>query len=156
VRLEDLALLVLDELGAHPVHDARQPVADRRPAGGLDADERSPRLGEAGEGARRVRATPDAGDDEIGIAPEQRTALFARLVADDALELPHHPGKGVRATTGRCSECVLSTLATQSRSASLIASFSVFEPEETGRTFGAEEAHAKDVELLADDVHSPM
>ena len=45
-----------------------------------------------------------------------------------------------------------STLATQSRSASLIASLSVALPESTGDDLGAEEVHAGDVERLAPGV----
>ena len=46
----------------------------------------------------RVRAAADARDDEVGIvAAEDRAALLARFVADDALELAHHPRERVRA-----------------------------------------------------------
>jgi hypothetical protein len=43
-------------------------------------------------------------------------------------------------------------LVTQSRIASLSASFSVFEPDVTGTTVGAEQLHAVDVDLLPLDV----
>ena len=100
VRLEHLAVLVLQEQRAHAVHDAGHAAAHRRavvtrlepePAG-FDADE--PRVGvdEAGEGPDRVRAAADARDDDVGVgAAEERAALLARLVADDPLELAHHP-----------------------------------------------------------------
>ena len=47
---------------------------------------------------------------------------------------------------------MVSTVATQSRSASLIASFSVRLPDSTGTHLGAEELHAPDVQSLALDV----
>ena len=46
------------------------------------------------------------------------------------------------------------TLVTQSRSASLTASFSVREPLSTGMHGGAEQLHAEDVERLARHVHA--
>ena len=45
------------------------------------------------------------------------------------------------------------TLATQSRKASFIASFSVFEPEFDGADLGAEDLHAQHVRLLPRHVH---
>ena len=47
---------------------------------------------------------------------------------------------------------MFSTLVTQSRIASFSASFSVFEPDSTGTTLGAEQLHAEDVLRLALDV----
>ena len=106
VRLEDLAVLVLEEERASAVQHARHAPAHRRAvlarlepeAAGLDADEVGGGVDEPGERAHRVRAAADARDDEVGVvAAEDRAALLARFVADDALELAHHPRVRVRA-----------------------------------------------------------
>ena len=137
-------MLVLEEQRAHAVHDTGHAAVDRgavvtrleAEATGFDADE--PRVGveEAGERADRVRAAADARDDDVGIgAAEDRARLHARFVADDALELAHHPRERVR--THRGTEAVVrvrSTVATHSRIASLTASFSVALPDRTGTT----------------------
>ena len=81
------------------MHDAGHAVADGGAAGRLDADELDVgQLGEAGEDAGGVRPAADAGDDDVGVAAvEQRPALLAGLVADDPVELAHHPRVRVRA-----------------------------------------------------------
>ena len=73
----------------------------------------------------RVRAAADAGDDDVGVAAEQRAALLAGLVADHPVELAHHPRVRVRAHHRAEAVVRVSTVATQSRIASLTASFSV-------------------------------
>ena len=59
---------------------------------GLHTDKPRRGVEETCEGADRIRSSADARDDEIGIGTEDRAALLARFVADDTLELPHHPG----------------------------------------------------------------
>ena len=77
-------------------------------------------------------------------------ALLAGLVADDPVELAHHPRVRVRAHhRAEAVVRVVSTVATQSRSASLTASFSVRLPLSHGLDLGAEQAHAEHVERLA-------
>ena len=114
---EDLAVLVLQEQRTHAVHHAGDAPFDRgavmsglepEPAG-FDADQ--PRVGveEARERSDRVRPAADARDDDVGIgAVEDLAALPARFVADDALELAHHPRERVR--THRRTEAVVRRL----------------------------------------------
>ena len=74
------------------------PWADRRAAGRLDADQlHVGELGEAGEEPDGVRAAADARGDDVGVAAEQLAALLAGLVADDPVQLAHHPRVRVRA-----------------------------------------------------------
>ena len=108
VRLEDLAVFVLQEQRTGPVQHAGHAPAHRRAvltrlqpvAARLHADQPRRRVEETGERADRVRASADARDDEVGIGAEDGAALRVRLVADDALELPHHPRVRVRAHDG--------------------------------------------------------
>ena len=75
--------------------------------------------------------------------------LRARLVADDLLEVADHRGERVRA--GDRAEDVVGgrrRWSTQSRNASLIASFSVREPGRDRDDLGAEQPHPGDVERL--------
>src|SRR5215467_3630247 len=65
-------------------------------AAGFHTDEPRVAVEEAGERSDRVRPATHARDDNIGIVTEERAALAARFVADDALELAHHPREGVR------------------------------------------------------------
>ncbi len=66
--------------------------------------------------------------------PSSGPALLARLVADDPLELAHHPRVRVRSHDRAEAVVGVSTVATQSRRASLTASFKVRLPRCTGRT----------------------
>ena len=76
-------------------------MADRGAALGLDADEPSRGVGEAGECSRRVRPTTDARGDEIRVRTAQDfTALRPGFVADDALELANHDGVRMGADHG--------------------------------------------------------
>ena len=59
------------------MQDAGRAVADRRAAGGLDADQSRAGVGEAGEDARGVRAAADAGDDDVGRADAELAQLLA-------------------------------------------------------------------------------
>ena len=68
------------------------------PPAGLDADQLGVGVDEAGEGAGGVGPAADARHDDVGVgAVEQLAALRAGLVADDPLELAHHPRVRVRA-----------------------------------------------------------
>ena len=87
------------------------------------------------EQAHGVRAAADAGDQRIGQPAFGRQHLLARLAADDRLKIAHHHRIGMRAGDGADAvERVEPTLVTQSRSASFIASLSVFDPDSTGTT----------------------
>ena len=98
VRLGDLALLVLEQVRLHAVHDAGHAPAHGRAAGGLHPDEAAVGVDEAGEGPRRVGPAADAGHDHVGVGPaEERPALLAGLVAHHPLQLAHHPRVGMRA-----------------------------------------------------------
>ena len=110
---------------------------------------------EPGERAHRVRAAADARDHEVGVvAAEDRAALLARFVADDALELAHHPRDTDAARRpSRCSSACVSTRrdpvaqrlvdrVLERRAAADV----------TGHDLGAEQLHAEHVERLALDV----
>ena len=86
------------------------------------------------EQADGVGAAADAGDQRVGQATVVAQHLLARLAANDCLEFAHHQRVGMRA--GHRTDHVegSSTLATQSRNASLSASLRVREPEFTGST----------------------
>ena len=108
VRLEDLAVFVLEEQRTRAVQHTGHPAAHRRAVlAGLQAvstrfHAHQPRrsVEETGERADRVRPSADARDDEVGIGAEDRAALFARFVAHDPLELAHHPRIRMRADDG--------------------------------------------------------
>ena len=107
VRLEDLAVFVLQEQRAgavqHPGHAPAHRRAVLRPTRARGRRPRRPTrsavgVDEPGERAHRVRTAADARDHEVGVvAAEDRAALLARFVADDPLELAHHPRVRVRA-----------------------------------------------------------
>ena len=119
------------------------------PAGSTPTSSTAGQLGEAGEDADGVGAAADARRDDVGVAPEQRPALLAGLVADHAVELAHHPRVRVRAhhraeqvvarldrghpVAHRLVDGVLERAAARRRRAHL----------------GAEQAHAEHVERLA-------
>ena len=107
VGLEDLAVLVLQVQRAGAVQHAGHAAAHRR-AVLARSRARARRLRRRRDSASvsrkpakvpdRVRTAADARDHEVGVvAAEDRAALLARLVADDALELAHHPRVRVRA-----------------------------------------------------------
>ena len=94
-------------------------------------------------------AAADAGDEQVGQpaflledlarAPRRRSRGGNRAPSSDT--------DASRARSRGCSACVR-TFVTQSRIASLIASFSVAWPAVTATHFGAEETHAGDVQRL--------
>ena len=125
------------------------PALDACPAR-LDADKAHVAVLEKGvKEADGVRSAADAGDQHVGQASLGGQNLLARLVADDALEVAHDARVGVRPQR-RAEQIVrVRTLVTQSRIASLMASLSVRLPESTAAHLGAQQLHAKDVELAA-------
>jgi hypothetical protein len=86
------------------------------------------------EQADRVRAAADARDERIGQLAVPLEHLRARLAADDRVEVAHERRIRVRSRDRADDVERVATFVTQSRSASLSASFSVFEPECTGTT----------------------
>ena len=101
------------------------------------------------EDADGVAAAAHAGDHGIGQAAFRFQNLPARLFADDLVKIAHHHRVGMRAQrASRAGNAYRATLVTQSRMASLMASFSVRLPLVTPTHFGAEHAHAEDVEPL--------
>jgi len=88
VRFLDLPVFVLEEQRLEAMQYADLAVRGTGTAFRLDADELCGRVDEAREGARRVAASADAGDDVVGDSGGQfGRALPPGLVADDALEL---------------------------------------------------------------------
>ena len=144
VRLEGLAVLVLQEVAARAVQDAGATAFDRRGvpfgvdavAGRLEPVELDRRVVEEGvEDADRVRAAADAGDHGIRKSAGELEHLGARLLADDLLEVAHHRRERMRAR--RRAEDVVGGLDASSPSrgsASLIASLRVREPVVTDTT----------------------
>ena len=104
-------------------------------AAGLEAEQAHPGVGDEGvEDADRVGAAADAGDDRVR-QPAGQVQHWARASTPmTRVEVAHHRRERVRA--GRRADQVVgvSTLATQSRIASFIASLSVREPVVTGTT----------------------
>lgn len=95
VRVGDLAVLVLQDVGAHAVQDAlgaagergRVSVGVQTVASGLDAEKLDRGvLGEGVEHAHGVGATADAGHDGVWELALELEHLGPSLVADDGLE----------------------------------------------------------------------
>ena len=143
-RLLDLAVVVLQQIGAVAVQHAGPPAGQRggvlagvEPmAGRLDADDPHRRVVEEGmEQPHGVGAAADAGDQRIGQPALGLQHLRARLVADHRIgSRAPWPDRDAGRPPCRSGNRCLSTLATQSRSASFMASFRVAAPEVTGRT----------------------
>ena len=109
MRLLDLAVVVLQQIGAVAVQHAGpaagergrvlaavEPVARRLDAEDLDAAIVEERM----EQAHGVGAAADAGDQRIRQAAFGLLHLLARLVADHRLEVAHHRRIGMRAGDG--------------------------------------------------------
>lgn len=103
VRLGDLALLVLEDVGPRTVQDAGLARGQRGRVlagldavpGGLAADEAYVRVGDEGvEEADGVRAAADAGDRRVGEASCALQDLAAGLDADHAVEVADHGREG--------------------------------------------------------------
>ena len=107
VRLDGLAVLVLQQVAARAVQHAGAALGDRRRvplgvdalAAGLEAVQADVGVVEEGvEDADRVRAAADARGDRASAArPVRSSTCCARLFADDLLEVAHHLGERVRA-----------------------------------------------------------
>jgi hypothetical protein len=109
MRLEDLAVVVLQKVGAVAVQHAGTARRQRRGmapgldplARGLDADELDVRVREVRmEDAHRVAAAADARDHDVGLAAGVARHLLEALAADHALEVAHHHRVRVRARDG--------------------------------------------------------
>ena len=158
VRLEGLAVLVLQEVAARAVQDARAAALDRRGvplgvdavAGRLEAVQLDRRVVEEGvEDADRVRSAAHAGDHGIRKSSGELEHLGARLLADDLLEVAHHGRERMRA--GRRAEDVVGGLDGRHPVAQRLVD-RVLERARAGRDrhdLGAEQAHPGDVERLA-------
>ena len=114
VRLDDLAVPVLEQVRARAVQDAgraagqgRGMVAGRDPLPGrLDADQAHVRLAdEPAQQADGVGAAADAGHGQVRQPALDPAELGGGVVADDALEVAHHPRVGVR-PDGRAQDVV--------------------------------------------------
>lgn len=106
VRLGDLALVVLEDVGARAVQDAGLPRGEGRRVlaglhpvpGGLAAHQADVGVGDEGvEEADGVGAAADAGDRRVREASRALQDLAAGLDADDAVEVADHRREGVRA-----------------------------------------------------------
>src|SRR5690349_17020594 len=84
--------------------------------------------------ADRIRAAADARHEHVRQPAFLFENLCARFASDDALKIAHH--ERIRMWSKRAAEQVVvsATFVTQSRNASLIASFKVREPALTSRT----------------------
>lgn len=109
MRLDGLAVAVLQNVGARTVEHTRTAALDRRrvPRGvdavarGLDAvQSHTLVIEERVEHADRVGAPADARDDGIRKASDLGEELLARLFADDLLEVADHRRERVRARGG--------------------------------------------------------
>ena len=161
MRFLDLAVVVHQQIGAVAVQHAGRAARDRSRV-------------QAGRGhgrplrRRRSRRDGRRGTDETG--PSRSSRRRCRRSANPAAGLrPPASARafrcrsriGSRAPSSdrdagpppcRCNRKCLSTLVTQSRSASFIASFSVLEPDCTGTHFRAQHLHAEHVRLLPLDI----
>ncbi len=158
VRLDGLAVLVLQQVAARAVQDAGAAALDRcrvalgvdAVAGGLVAVELHVGVVEEGvEDADRVRSAADAGRHGIRKPAGQLEHLRARLFADDLLEVAHHRRERVRAGGG--AEDVVGGLDARDPLAVGLVD-RVFQGARAGGhrdDLGAEQAHAGDVERLA-------
>ncbi len=152
--LQDLTPLVLEEVRVHAVQHSRHAVADGRPACRFHADQAGRGVDEPRKGARRVGTASDTGDHQVGVAlTEQGAALVASLLTDHPLELPHHPGKGVRAHDR--AQAVVGGLDSGDPVAECVVD-RVFERPAAGgdgADLGAEQPHPEHVEGLPFGVH---
>ena len=96
LRLQDLAELVLHQVGLHAVDHAGGAPTNSSPAGGFHPDQFGRRIGEAGEDPDGVGTASHAGHYHVRRPPQQGLALLPGLEAEHLLEGTHHPGVGVR------------------------------------------------------------
>src|SRR6267142_2159485 len=106
MRLGDLSVRVLQQVGAVAVQHARLARAERCgvPAalqsfpGGFDTDQAHALVRQVGvKDAHGVGAAADAGDHGVGLPLGHLLHLHDALLADDGLEVPHHHRIGMRA-----------------------------------------------------------
>ena len=158
VRLDRLAVVVLQQVAAGAVQDAGAAALDRGRVP-LGVDPVAGRLvavelhvgvvEERVEDADRVRSAAHAGRHGIREPAGQLEHLRARLLADDLLEVAHHRRERVRA--GRRAEDVVGGLDARDPLAVRLVD-RVLQGAGSGRDrhdLGAEQAHAGDVERLA-------
>ena len=132
-----------------PARGARRVEAAAR----LDADHLDARVAGIREESDRVRSAAHACDEEVG-QPSERAPARLRLPADDGGSRAPSSGTGAGRGPSR-GWCVVAVVATQSRIASLIASFSVFDPRSrTPRSRRG--AHAVDAEACRSTSTAPM
>ncbi len=155
VRLLDLAVLVLHEVAAHAVDDARHAPPDGGAAGWFGAHQPGAGVDEAGEQPGRVGPAADAGDDDVGVAAGECPALLARLVADDPVQLAHHPR--VRVRTHHRPQAVVRVTDGGDPVAHRLVDGVLQRPAAAvhGLDLGTEDLHPEDVERLALDVDRP-
>jgi len=129
---------------SHDVHWCQNALRGARSqslAAGLHPDE--PHIGfieECAEQADGIRAAAHASDTGVWQAPRLSKDLLAGFLADDRLKVAHDAGVRVRPPgLNRAGNRLSWTLVTQSRMASLMASFNVRVPLFTGAHFGAEQ-----------------
>ena len=162
MAFEDLAVVVLQQIGAVAVEHARAAAVHRggvavrhveAVAGGLDAVDLDVGVVEEGmEEADGVGAAADAGDDGVGQAAFLLHDLLARLGADHRLEVAHHLRIGVRAGGG--ADQVVGRLDIGHPVAQRLV-HGVLERAVAGgdrMDLGAQQLHAEDVGLLPLDV----
>ena len=161
MRLDHLAVGVLEHQRARAMEDARRAAEDRRGvparldavAGRLDDRQPDRRLAdEPGEQADRVRAATDAGDREVRQPALDRDELGRRLVADPALEVADD--RRVRVRPHRRAQDVVRRLDVGDPVAHRLVD-RVLERRRAGRDradLGAERAHPQHVRALALDV----
>ena len=158
VRLQRLAVLVLQQVRHRAVQGARRPAGDRRGvpagldpvAGGLVADEADVGVVEERvEDPDGVRPAAHARDDGVGQAPVRGEHLLAGLQADDAVEVAHHHRERVRA--GRGAEDVVGVPDARDPVAVGLVERVLQRARAggDGHDLGAEQAHPGDVERLA-------
>ncbi len=109
VRLLDLAVGVLHEIGSIAVQHARRARGERRRvlaglqavAARLDADQLHFRVRDVRvEDAHRVGAAAHAGEDRVRLPSRDGGHLHEALLADHRVEVAHHHGIGMRAGDG--------------------------------------------------------
>ncbi len=109
MRLDDLTVFVLKQIGAISVQHARPACAQGRrmlaarypQSTRLHADKLHRLVGNIGiEDAHRVRAPADAGDHRVRLAAAQFRHLGQALATDNRLEVAHHHGVRVRTSDG--------------------------------------------------------
>ena len=135
------------------MHHARRAASNRRSPCGLHAHQFGGTVDEPAEDAGRVGATAHAGHHHVGVAAEQFAALAPRLIADDPVELAHHPG--IRMRAHHRAEAVVGPLHGGHPVAQRLVD-GVLEGAAAGGDgvhLGTQQAHAEHVQLLPGHIH---